>query len=135
MVKSILTLLFCVCVFQFTVSAGEVEEIEHPKLKFETEGLNYGVMYTDSMPKTQIDIKFTNIGNEPLMLNNVRACCGTRVVEWPKEPIMKGDEGVIKISFNLAQRAQRFSRTVTVTTNNPDKANEIFRITGEIAER
>jgi len=70
-----------------------------------------------------------------LILSGVRACCGTRVTEWPREPIMPGEEGVIKIEFRLAPRAQRISRTVTASYNNPQQPTVVFRILGQIVDR
>ncbi|TVR38026.1 MAG: DUF1573 domain-containing protein [Bacteroidia bacterium] len=113
----------------------EKEEKKGPKFEWETPRFDYGTLYLDDMPETKLDIKFTNTGDEPLVLSNVRACCGTRVTSWPREPIMPGQEEVIKIEFRLAPRPQRISRTVTVTYNNPQSPTERFRITGQVVER
>lgn len=110
------------------------QEKKGPLLKWEKERIDYGTVYLDDLPETKLDIKFSNEGDEPLVLANVRACCGTRVHNWPREPIMPGEEGVIQIEFRLAPRPHRISRTVTVTSN-AQRANSIFRITGEVEER
>ncbi len=111
-----------------------LEEKDGPKLVWDIEKYDYGVVYTDEMPESKLDIKFINEGNEPLILSNVRACCGTRVHEWPRQPIMPGKEGTIKIEFRLAPNAQRISRTVTVTSNAEPKTS-IFRVVGEVKNR
>lgn len=116
------------------ISAAISQDKKGPELKWNLVRYDYGTVYLDDMPETKLDIKFTNEGNEPLVLSHVRACCGTRVHTWPREPIMPGDEGTIQIEFRLAPRAQRISRTVTVTSN-ADPATSIFRIVGEVAER
>ncbi|MFN3555163.1 MAG: DUF1573 domain-containing protein [Bacteroidales bacterium] len=110
------------------------QEKKGPVLKWELDRYDYGNLYTDDMPETKLDIKFKNEGDEPLVLSQVRACCGTRVHSWPRQPIMPGQEGTIQIEFRLAPRAHRISRTVTVTSN-ADPATSIFRIVGEVLER
>ena len=116
------------------ISVAISQDKKGPELKWNLERYDYGTVYLDDMPETKLDIKFTNEGTEPLVLSHVRACCGTRVHTWPREPIMPGDEGTIQIEFRLAPRAQRLSRTVTVTSN-ADPTTSIFRIVGEVAER
>ncbi len=106
-----------------------------PQLTFENSRHDYGTVYVDEMPETKLDIKFTNTGDEPLVLSNVRACCGTRVTQWPREPISPGEEGIIKIEFRLAPRPQRISRSVTVNYNHPERPIERYRITGQVVER
>lgn len=108
---------------------------EGPALTFENDGINYGTVYVDEMPETKHDIAFTNTGDQPLILSNVRACCGTRVTGWPRDPIMPGEKGTISIEFRLAPRPQNISRTVTVTSNNNNSPTQIFRITGTVIER
>lgn len=125
----LLSLLF------FVGSAIASSGSEGPVLAFDEDGINYGTVYVDEMPETKHDIVFTNTGNQPLVLSNVRACCGTRVTGWPRDPVMPGEKGTISIEFRLAQRPQNISRTVTVTSNNTGSPTQIFRITGTVIER
>ncbi len=106
-----------------------------PQFKWENDRHDYGTVYVDEMPETKMAINFSNTGDEPLILSNVRACCGTRVTQWPREPILPGEEGTINIEFRLAPRPQRISRTVTVTYNNEERPTERFRITGQVIAR
>ncbi len=105
------------------------------QLTFEKSQHDYGTQYVDSMPDTKLDIKFSNTGDAPLILSNVRACCGTQVKSWPREPILPGEEGVIQIEFRLAPRPQRISRTVTVNYNSEVNPTVIYRLTGQIVDR
>ncbi|MFO7873915.1 MAG: DUF1573 domain-containing protein [Bacteroidales bacterium] len=128
-------LLAIVSLLLFVSVTVFADDKEGPKLEFEKERHDYGTVYVDSMPETKLDITFTNTGDEPLVLSNVRGCCGTRIREWPKEPIMPDEEGVIKIEFRLAPRPQRISRTITVHYNNEDNPTERYRIVGKVVER
>ncbi len=129
-----ITVLFFMAV---SVIATENQEKKGPRLSFDKERQDYGTMNIDSLPEGNqfnLDIKFTNTGDEPLVISNVRACCGTRVKEYPQHPIIPGNEEIISVEFRLAQRAQRISRTVTVTSNCEDNPSNIFRIVGEIVD-
>ncbi len=130
----VLTVLFAWSATGLHADEPESEK-KGPQFQFEQSRFDYGTIYVDDMPETKMDIKFSNVGDEPLILSNVRACCGTRVTSWPREPIMPGEEEVIKIEFRLAPRPQRISRSVTVNYNNPERPTERFRITGQVVER
>jgi hypothetical protein len=96
--------------------------------------LDLGTVYLDELKEYNIDVHFTNTGNEPLILSNVRGCCGTHIADWTKAPIMQGDSAVIKIRFRLAQRVQSMNRTVTATSNDPT-GQKILRMTMQVIER
>ncbi len=129
-----ITVLFFMTV---SVIATENQEGKGPRLSFDKESQDYGTMNIDSLPEDNqfnLDIYFTNTGDEPLIISNVRACCGTRVKEYPEHPIMPGSEEIINVEFRLAPRAQRISRTVTVTSNCEGNPRAIYRIAGEVVE-
>ncbi len=127
-------LLFVLIAILLGMGAALSQESEGAVLKFENEILDLGELYTDEVAQTKLDIKFTNEGDKPLVLSNVRGCCGTRVHEWPHEPVLPGEEGTIKIEYRIAPRPQKISRTVTVTSN-AEKSTSVFRITGQVLER
>jgi hypothetical protein len=61
---------------------------------------------------------FKNTGTAPLTLKNVKASCGCTSPSWPRDSIMPGDSGNIKVAFNSSGYANRtFAKSVTVTTN------------------
>lgn len=61
------------------------------------------------------EFRFKNTGKEPLIINNAVGSCGCTVPDWPKEPIRPGGEGVIKVTFNSAGKANMQDKTVTIT--------------------
>ncbi len=121
--------------FSFALNAHNDDEKTGPLLKFANKNHDYGTVYVDEMPNTKLDIAFSNQGDEPLILSNVRGCCGTRITKWPREPILPGDEGTISIQFSLAAKPQRISKTVTVTYNNEAEPVVRYRIVGQVVER
>ncbi len=62
------------------------------------------------------EFKFTNKGEGPLILNNVKTSCGCTVPEWPNAPIPPGKTGIIKVKYDT-NRLGAFSKTVTVSSN------------------
>ena len=121
-----------VMIFSFLLIA---EEEGGPVLTFEIPAHDYGTVYTDDLPETKLAIVFENTGGEPLVLTSVRACCGTRVTNWPKEPVMPGLTDTINIEFRLAPRPHRIRRSVVASSNCTESNNKVFRITGEVVQR
>ncbi|RZL37921.1 MAG: DUF1573 domain-containing protein [Pedobacter sp.] len=66
------------------------------------------------------EFKFKNTGKSPLIISNATATCGCTVPEIPKEPILPGKEGVIKVVFNSTGKEGMQDKVVTITSNaNP----------------
>ncbi len=124
---SFASLLFCSFFLAATVHAEE----KGPELKFSKDSEQLGTILVKDLETYKLQVEFTNEGDAPLVLSNVRGCCGTRIKNWPKEPVMPGEEGVIEVEFRLAPRPHKVSRTVTVTSNDP-KNVKMFRIKGEV---
>ncbi|TVQ93934.1 MAG: DUF1573 domain-containing protein [Bacteroidetes bacterium] len=122
--------------FIFSIVLTQIAYADDKKgaqLKLKQDIADMGVLYTDELEPVKMDIEFTNEGNEPLIISFVRGCCGTRINEWTREPIMPGEKGKVEIEFRLAPRPHRISRTVTIMSNDPD-GMKVFRIRGEVAE-
>lgn len=78
--------------------------------------------------------KFTNIGNEPLVLKNVRASCGCTTPKWTREPILPNGMGEIEVTYNPRNRPGSFRKTITVTTNS-EPTNIYLSISGTVIAR
>ena len=100
-------------------SSEEMLQVDGPTMAFETLVVDYGTIEQNSEPLRVI--KFTNTGNEPLVIKNARGSCGCTVPTWPKEPIMPGEESKIEIRYST-NRLGKFSKKVTLTTNAPGPA-------------
>ena len=103
------------------------------KLDFIKEFEDLGTMYTDELENTELTIDFKNSGDQPLIINSVRGCCGTRIKEHSEEPVMPGEQGFIKVEFRIAPRIHTVHRTISVISNDPD-GMKAFRIRGEVIE-
>ncbi len=130
--KNIIIIIFLCLPFY---NAFSQVENEGPILSFIKDRHDFGKIPLDSMPEDRrfdLEIEFKNSGDEPLVVQNVRACCGTRVTDWTKSPVMPNETGVIKIHFTLRAGTQRISRTVTATSNCSKQPSQIFRLLGEV---
>lgn len=128
-------LVFVLSFILLSVFAYGSDKPTGPQLSFAKPSHDYGTIYVDDMPEFKLAIEFSNTGSQPLILSSARACCGTQVTQWPREPINPGEKGKVDIQFRLAPRAQRISRTVTLTSNSETNPTAIFRIIGTVAER
>ena len=82
--------------------------------------------------------KFTNTGNEPLVISNAKGSCGCTVPEWPKDAIAPGKSGEIKVIFNSqgkgAKGGKEDSKRVTITANT-DPVDSYLTIKGKIDKK
>jgi hypothetical protein len=73
---------------------------------------------------------FKNTGEKPVVLTNVRSSCGCTVPEWPKQPIDKGIEAKIKVTYNT-KIVGSFSKKISVY-NNGSVAPTVLTIKGSV---
>ncbi|RPH29195.1 MAG: DUF1573 domain-containing protein [Bacteroidales bacterium] len=76
--------------------------------------------------------EFTNNGNAPLVVSNVKGSCGCTSVEYPQQPVSPGAKGSVKAIFN-ASSIGAFNKAVTVTANISSKT-VILNIKGQVVE-
>ena len=62
------------------------------------------------------EFEFTNNGDQPLIIKNVKASCGCTTPSYPTEPIGPGEKEKIKAVFN-ASSAGNFHKSITITSN------------------
>lgn len=78
----------------------------------------------------EITYRFKNVGDKPLIIENVTAQCGCTIPEKPQQPFAPGEEGVIKATFNGVGHGM-ISKQVYVTANTNPK-NHTLTFNGEI---
>lgn len=100
-------------------------------LEFLQSQLDLGTVRVADLKPFRKEIEFINRGDQPLILSHVRGCCGTRITEWPRAPIMPEEQGHIEIQFSLASRPHTVRRTITVTSN-ATVPSQVHRIVGQI---
>lgn len=118
-------------IFMFFSSA---QDKEGPVIGFDREVHEYGKILVDSIPDGKVKFTIYNEGTQPLVLTNVRACCGTRVNGYTEQPIAPSDSGYVEVEFRIVSRPHRIGRTVTIQSNAANRQTAILRITGEVVE-
>ena len=79
---------------------------------------------TDKMVLTH-DFVFYNTGSEPLVIHEVKTSCGCVTVDFPKEPIKAGEEGVIRTKLDLTEEPHGFIRRAATVYNNSKNRPEV----------
>jgi hypothetical protein len=59
--------------------------------------------------------EFTNTGDAPLIIKDVKSTCGCTVPTKPKDPILPGQTGKIEVKYNMNPGPIR--KTITVESN------------------
>ncbi len=86
-----------------------------PKFQFESDVHDFGKVIEGE--KLSYSFKFKNIGNSDLIIATANASCGCTVPEFSKEPVQKGAEGIVTVTFNTAGKNGFQHKTVTVGAN------------------
>jgi uncharacterized protein (DUF58 family) len=125
--NAVLSLAF---VFLAALGANAQLNIESgAKLEFEKEVHDYGTLKQGE--PAVYEFKFTNTGNEPLVISNARGSCGCTVPDWPRQPIAPGKSAVIKVKYD-SNRLGPINKSVTIQSNAINEPNKVIRIKGNI---
>ena len=99
--------VFGLCAF----AAGEAD------IKFEKTSHNFGT-FPESSPKVTCTFKFTNTGDNLLVIHQAIASCGCTVPQYPKAPIKPGESGEITVTYDGSGKFPgHFRKSITIRTN------------------
>lgn len=87
-----------------------------PKIEFKAANntIDYGTVVKGKDSGVR-SFEFTNTGNEPLVITNVRSSCGCTIPSKPEAPIMPGKSEKIEVRYNM--NPGPISKTITVESN------------------
>ena len=103
--------------------------INSQEFKFEQETIDYGKIIKGS--EGERTFVFTNVGDAPLVIQSIKSSCGCTVPKKPKAPIMPGEKGEIKVSYDT-KRIGGFSKQITILSN-ATTARKIVKIKGLVS--
>lgn len=121
-------ILLAILILSYSGIIRSQDEKEDAKIKFDTEVYDYGTIYQKGDGTCQF--KFTNTGDKPLTLTNVRASCGCTVPKWPREPIMPGDTSKIKVTYDT-RRLGPINKQIIVHSNAKN-GTVVLKIKGKV---
>lgn len=128
--KKVICMLGMFLLFAGMVKAQEVKN--GAEISFEKTVHDYGnVPYNGN---GECEFRFTNTGNEPLIVQKPKSSCGCTIPTWPKEPILPGESEVIKVTYKTS-RPGVINKTVTVTSNAVTNATVVLRIKGTVMDQ
>ena len=96
--------------------------------KLNTETFDFGKI-KQNVPATATFI-VTNIGTEPLIIEQANPTCGCTISDYTKEPIAPGKSGVINATYNAAAMGH-FEKHLTVKFAGIDEIKSIT-FTGDV---
>jgi hypothetical protein len=76
--------------------------------------------------------EFKNIGDAPLIIENVYSSCGCTVPTWPKAAIKPGESGKIEVKYDT-NRVGPIRKTITIYSNT-DEPTKALKIKGKILD-
>jgi hypothetical protein len=120
-------ILLSAVVLAFT-SMSSMIAVNPPEFKFEEETHDFGKI-PQNKPVTY-DFKFTNVGDEPLIISSAQPACGCTLSKFTSTPVKKGETGTITLTYNAAV-AGSFSKVTQVTSNAKTPLKSIY-IKGEV---
>jgi hypothetical protein len=103
------------------------------QIKFEKTTHSFG-SFSEKNPKVSCTFTYTNIGEQPLVVNQAIASCGCTVPEYTKTPVQPGEKGEIKVTYNGAGKFPgHFKKSITVRTNGAVEMTRLY-IEGDMTE-
>jgi len=105
-------------------SADGVSNLPVSMIRFEEDTFRFGEVLEGE--KVSHAYRFTNIGNNDLVIANASGSCGCTVPEWPKEPIKPGKSGVINVVFDSERRAGKAEKSITIYANTEPSRHVLF---------
>jgi len=117
-------LLLLVGLFALGVNAQD----QTAKIEFKEETIDYGEIEKGSDGVRVFE--FTNNGDVPLVISNVKSSCGCTIPKKPDAPILPGDTGEIQVKYDT-NRVGPIRKAITVTSN-ADTPTKILKIKGTV---
>ncbi len=123
--KTILTVMIVVLSGFATLTAQNT-----PKFEFKSEMIDYGEIEKGSDGVRVFEFK--NIGEAPLIIENVYSSCGCTIPTWPKAAIQPGESGKIEVKYDT-KRVGPIRKTITIYSNT-DEPTKALKIKGKILD-
>ncbi len=98
------------------------------KIEFKAETIDYGEIAKGS-DGVRI-FEFTNTGDQPLIISEVKSSCGCTVPKKPKGPVAPGESSVIEVKYDT-KRVGPIRKTITVYSN-AEQPIKSLKIKGKI---
>ena len=119
--------MFFAFAFLFITATG----ICQPKLEIAEAKRNFGFVKRGIVVKC--DYEISNVGNQPLILDDAEVACSCTTVDYPDEPILPNQKATIVVSFDTKSAYGRQDRIVKIFSNDP-KSPAKLRFKGTVSQ-
>ena len=103
------------------------------EIKFEKLTHDFGT-FSEKNPVVTYTFIYTNVGEQPLVINQAVASCGCTVPEYTKTPVKPGEQGKLKVTYNgTGKFPGHFKKSITVRTNGAVEMTRLY-IEGDMTE-
>lgn len=126
--RSFIKYLFILAVTVFGLGCETKIAKNDSKIQFASTEYNFGELIFKG--EGSCNFTFSNSGETPLLIQNVKTSCGCTVPEWPKKPIKPGENGKIEIEYDTTHPGM-FQKTITVFYNGKNSP-ETLTIKGRV---
>ena len=120
-------------VFIFFVACFIFAQQKNATISYESLSHDFGKIKEED-GSVMHEFVFTNTGSVPLVIKRVTASCGCTTPDWTKAPVVPGDKGYVKATYNPRNRPGKFNKTISVSSN-ANKPVTILRILGDVIEK
>ena len=128
MKSNLITLLVVCSAFLFSFT-GKNQVESGAKIEVKKEVHDYGNVKFEG--NGTCTFEFKNTGNAPLIISDVKKSCGCTVPSWPKEPILPGETGEIKVTYDT-KRPGAINKNITIVSNATNEPSKVLRIKGNV---
>lgn len=119
--------LFCIMLLLLCL----VKNNSFAQIQFDQEKYDFGEII-EGKGTFKKGIYFTNLGKEPVIIARVSSSDGGFYTEWPKDPILPGQKGMIICVYNL-QRIGPFTKSLYVIPNKGEPITCVVK--GEVVHK
>lgn len=109
---------------------SDYERQNPPIIEFNDVNFNFDTIKTGT--KISHDYKFINKGKRDLIIHKVNPSCGCTSTSLSKLTYKPGEEGVINVEFNSADKTGPQNKTITVLCNDPVNPKVILWVRGDV---
>ncbi|WP_027001138.1 DUF1573 domain-containing protein [Hugenholtzia roseola] len=93
------------------------------KIQFDNPVYNFGTVSEGT--EVEHTFEFTNTGDSPLIISDVKPSCGCTTPDYTKEPIAPNQKGKIVLKFDSKGKAGNNDKATTVFANVPEGTVQI----------
>ena len=116
---------------------GDVVSLENstvsnnlPKIYFPETQYDFGIVKEGAV--VTHTFKFVNKGKATLDISDIKTSCGCTVASVSSKQIAPGKNGTMKIDLDTKNRQGKMSRTITITSNDPEEPTKIITISADV---